>query len=290
MQPAQTRKAKVIPATPVNSADAALAVLTEQSLDRDADVRAIRLEMLELDERMAKLPSTSNVAAWLAEYQQCQATKATLQEKLDSRKLLLRPTVRKRLAAILREQNKDIAIHDTDAAAPETLELLRNKLQAAQRRIDALMVALWEQAGAEFGWIKINEQGGGPHWQPLANHAEVLSLPGSPFNRANPAEGLYGAVRFKPFRAGALAKLPGKELCIRLYLDDSGILDEDLKDVAKLSNLQWLTLYRSEITDKGLKHLSDLKHLTRLGLHDSKVGDESMKVVANFTGLEVLGG
>ncbi len=166
---------------------------------------------------------------------------------------------------------------------------LRNELEEVRRNSELLTAALWEQAGVEFGWIKIDQAGGSPHWQPLANHSDLYSLPGSPFSRANPKEGLYGAVRFKTFRPGVLSNLPGKELCIRLYLDSCGVKDKDLQEVGQLKNLQWLTLYRSDITDAGIRHLAGLRKLNRLGLHDSKVGDESMKIVASFAGLEVLG-
>lgn len=166
---------------------------------------------------------------------------------------------------------------------------LRSELEEARRKLELLTPALWEQAGAEFGWIKVDKLGGSPHWQPLADHSELYTLPGSPFSRANPKEGLYGAVRFKTFRPGAINKLPGKELCIRLYQDSCGVKDKDLLEVGQLTNLEWLTLYRSEISDAGLQHLAGLKKLKRLGLYDSRVGDEGMKIVAIFTGLEVLG-
>ena len=48
----------------------------------------------------------------------------------------------------------------------------------------------------------------------------------------SPEAGLYGAVRFTTFPSGKLHKLPGKDLCIRLYLDTCGVVDDDLMEVA----------------------------------------------------------
>jgi hypothetical protein len=199
------------------------------------------------------------------------------------------PSLRTSIQPVETIKGKAIAEPELILKLRKEILSLRSELEEVRRKAELLTAALWEQAGAEFGWIKIDRAGGSPHWEPLADHSEIHSLPGSPFSRTKPEEGLYGAVRFKTFRPGALSKLPGKELCIRLYLDTCGVKDKDLQEVGQLNNLQWLTLYRSEISDAGLKHLAGLKKLNRLGLHDSNVGDEGMKIVANFTGLEVLG-
>jgi hypothetical protein len=150
-------------------------------------------------------------------------------------------------------------------------------------------VTAWEEAGAEFGWIHIDEGGGAPRWEAHDENAEHLPKKGSPFDRADAASGYYGAVRFTTFPMGKLASLPERELCTRLWLDSSGVTDDDLKEVAKLNQLQWLALYRSKVTDAGLRHLTGLTKLRRLGLHDTQVSDEGMKEVARLKQLQYLG-
>ena len=275
-----------------NSAASALDRLVEREIDDDLQVRALQAELTRLDERMEELRSLSGIAEWLPKYQELKETKASAQKKLGERKVSIRPAARQKLEASLREQIKEANGAKNEAASIEALaarELLKREPQLATPRNLRDVVAAWQRAGAEFGWIKINEVGGGPHWQPLANPGELRSLPGSPFSRTNPQAGLYGAVRFTKFPSGKLQKLPGKDLCIRLYLDTCGVVDDDLKEVAQLHKLQWLTLYRDEISDKGLEHLAGLKEIRRIGLHNSKVTDKGMDVIARFKGLEGLG-
>lgn len=150
-------------------------------------------------------------------------------------------------------------------------------------------VAAWEQAGAEFGWIHINEFGGAPRWQAHVADSEDLPKGGSPFDRENPKAGYYAAVRFKEFPSGKVRSLPEAGLCLRLWLDGSGIKDEDLKDLVWLTQLQWLAVYRGEISDAGLPHLTKLRNLRRLELHGTRVTDEGMKELGKLKKLKMLG-
>jgi hypothetical protein len=189
-----------------------------------------------------------------------------------------------------------LAVIGLAVASPATPDVSRRRDAGRDSLIDRWLqeyerfaVAAWKEAGAEFGWIRVDEFNGAPRWE--SHQAERAELPksGSVFSRANPAAGYSAAVRFKAFPSGKLRSLPGRDLCIRLWLDGSGVKDDDLREVALLTELKWLTLYRSEVSDAGLKHLTGLKQLRRLGLHDTKVADEGMKHVARLTELQVLG-
>ena len=286
-EPAPGPGAPVVTGAQQNSAASALDRLVEREIEDDPQVRSIQAELTKLDARMKELRSVSGIAEWLSNYQELKVTKASAQKKLEDLRVSIRPTIRQKVDASLREQIKGANGASIEALAAE--ELQKRDPQVAIPRNLGELVEAWKRAGAEFGWIKINEVGGGPHWEPLANPGEIKSLPGSPFSRTKPEAGLYGAVRFTTFPSGKLQKLPGKDLCIRLYLDTCGVVDDDVKEVAQLNKLQWLTLYRSEISDKGLKHLAGLKEIRRIGLHNSKVTDEGMEVIAQFRGLEGLG-
>jgi hypothetical protein len=286
-EPVPRPGAPVVTGPQQNSTASALDRLVEREIEDDPQVRSIQAELTKLDERMEELRSISGIAEWLSNYQELKVTKSSAQKKLADRRVSIRPTIRQRVEASLREQVKGANSALIEALAVK--ELQNRDPQVAKPRNLGEVVEAWQRAGAEFGWISINEVGGGPHWQPLANPGEMQSLPGSPFSRTKPEAGLYGAVRFTIFPSGKLHKLPGKDLCIRLYLDTCGVVDDDLKEVAQLNKLQWLTLYRSEISDKGLEHLAGLKEIRRIGLHNSKVTDEGMEVIAQFRGLEGLG-
>jgi len=62
-----------------------------------------------------------------------------------------------------------------------------------------------------------------------------------------------------------------------LHLENSGIGDKVLTDVANLSELEYLNLYGTFVTDEGLKSLKTLKKLKALYLWKSKVTEEGVK-------------
>jgi hypothetical protein len=151
-----------------------------------------------------------------------------------------------------------------------------------------LTVKTWERAGAEFGWIHVNEFAGNPGWQPDPGDSEDTPQDGSPFNRENARAGNYSAVRFKAFPTGKIGALPEPELCIRLWLDGSGVTDDNLKEIGGLTQLQWLALYRNELSDAGLKYLTGLKELRRLALSGTHVTDKGMEELTKLKHLQML--
>jgi internalin A len=153
-----------------------------------------------------------------------------------------------------------------DKATQPSLEVMR------------LVVAAWEKAGAEFGWVKtIDLTGTGTEFIPAKQDLD------------NAAEAYYAAVRFRVFPRGKLHTLPMPERCLRLKLEDDSITDDDLQELTQLVHLQWLVFYRAKVTDAGLKHLAGLQELQRLALpNHNGITSAGMKALAGLKNLQAL--
>jgi len=92
----------------------------------------------------------------------------------------------------------------------------------------------------------------------------------------------------------ALAKLGGEvevgvgEKVISVDLDGRDIRDEQLSQLATLSDLKSLNLSNTAITDVGLNHLASLKKLKFLYLFGTRLTDTGMPSIATLPRLEVL--
>jgi Leucine-rich repeat (LRR) protein len=64
--------------------------------------------------------------------------------------------------------------------------------------------------------------------------------------------------------------------------------DTTLIPVARLTQLEWLSLYGSSVTDSGLQKLKGLTNLARLDLDYAEVSDSSYANLSGLTGLSVL--
>lgn len=73
-----------------------------------------------------------------------------------------------------------------------------------------------------------------------------------------------------------------------LYLQESDVTDEGLKEVSRFTNLKVLFLGGTKIGDSGLKHLANLKKLEELTLIGTKVTDKGMEHLAKITTLTRL--
>jgi hypothetical protein len=71
--------------------------------------------------------------------------------------------------------------------------------------------------------------------------------------------------------------LVGMKNLNRLSAKRSGIDDEGLAAIGKLTELEILGLNECPITDSGLTHLTGLKKLTWLGLYKTKVTEAGVK-------------
>ena len=75
---------------------------------------------------------------------------------------------------------------------------------------------------------------------------------------------------------------------IRVDLSSTKATDNDLKALATLKDLQWLTLSQTVVTDAGLKELALLPALQVLELQGTRVTDAGLKHLAPLNGLREL--
>ena len=66
------------------------------------------------------------------------------------------------------------------------------------------------------------------------------------------------------------------------------ITDAGLKEVAKLQDLEWLSLYGTQTTDEGLKEVAKLQKLEWLRLDETKITDVGLKELAKLQKLAEL--
>jgi Leucine-rich repeat (LRR) protein len=74
-----------------------------------------------------------------------------------------------------------------------------------------------------------------------------------------------------------------------LWLWDSQVTDEGLKELKDFPNLKMLGLNKTKVTDEGLKELKDLKNLKVLYLEGTAVTDAGLKELKDFPNLKRLG-
>ena len=84
---------------------------------------------------------------------------------------------------------------------------------------------------------------------------------------------------------------PVKKQIVSLNLNSLPVKDEDLKIIAKFSNLRTLHLNSTDITGAGLKHLSQLKNLRELTVWKTKANQAEIKAFsASNDGIKIIGG
>ncbi len=134
------------------------------------------------------------------------------------------------------------------------------------------VIAAWEKAGAEFGWISVNQWG----------HLDWRS------GKAKPVAGAPPAFLFKVFPTGRLTALPPPEVPFGLRLNGHQVTDAGLKELAGLTQLQSLDFRETQVTDAGLKELAGLKQLRMLNLGVTQVTDAGLKELAGLKQLRML--
>jgi hypothetical protein len=75
----------------------------------------------------------------------------------------------------------------------------------------------------------------------------------------------------------------------QLWLEQCGLVDSNLKQIASVANLEELMLTSNpDITNAGVRELESLHSLTRLSLDGTSLSDEGLKSIAKLTNLEEL--
>jgi hypothetical protein len=98
------------------------------------------------------------------------------------------------------------------------------------------IIKAWKDAGGTVGWMKVQESG------------ELTFL-------EKPEAGALPAFQFSKWKDGVVAKLPVPEAAFGLDLSGTEVLDAGLKELAKLKNLTFLSLCRTEVTDAAVAAL-----------------------------------
>ena len=73
-----------------------------------------------------------------------------------------------------------------------------------------------------------------------------------------------------------------------LYLDDSPLTDAMVPTLLKFTKLRVLHVQKSQLTDAGLAQLSKLSKLEELNLNGTAITDRAMDTIAGFSALKVL--
>jgi Trypsin-like peptidase domain/Leucine rich repeat/Leucine Rich repeat len=136
--------------------------------------------------------------------------------------------------------------------------------------LPAEIVAAWQKAGAEVGWLGVNHLG---------------SLEFRVGGKGK--EGEAPAFRFAEWKGG-LSELPRPQTGFGLSLRGKTVTDAVLKDLAWLTSLQALELSFTGVTDAGLKELAGLRSLQSLNLSNTKVTDAGLKELAGLKALRLL--
>jgi len=70
--------------------------------------------------------------------------------------------------------------------------------------------------------------------------------------------------------------------------DDPSLFDDDLQQLAGMTSLKRLNLWRVAMTDSGVAHLADLTNLENLNLDNTQVSDEGLKSLQKMNHLLTL--
>src|ERR1043166_7151106 len=143
----------------------------------------------------------------------------------------------------------------------------------APKPLPAEVVAAWEKAGAEFGWMQINEIGQRVYRGAL--------YPGRP--------GELAAFRMMQWKPGVVGQLPAPAQSFGLVLGSTPLTDIGLKEVAGFKELQVLSVGSTQVTDDGLRELAALQKLQSLDLGLTKVTNKGLKHLAALSQLQWLG-
>jgi hypothetical protein len=73
-----------------------------------------------------------------------------------------------------------------------------------------------------------------------------------------------------------------------LHLEESGVNDQNMKQLGKLHSLTGLKLKDTQITDEGLREIAGLTSLTWINLENCKVTDAGLKHLSKLSKLEYL--
>lgn len=156
------------------------------------------------------------------------------------------------------------------------------KLQFPADRAVGVVYTRPASAGG-FGWDQDHYTG----WERVGEAQGPIALPGGAQVRFDLAKSASTDLSF-------LAELPPGAIQM-MRLEGTDIADDNLRDIGRLTGLQWLSLEQTRVTDAGIQHLAELKRLKHLSLDAWEVhkdgfgvGDDALGVLAFLPELEQI--
>jgi Leucine-rich repeat (LRR) protein len=136
--------------------------------------------------------------------------------------------------------------------------------------LDPKVLDAWKAAGAKAGWqTQVQQFDKKPDFKSYPEMLPYLSL--------------------RPFKSGAVAKLPAPDEPFSLYLDGSDITDAGVRELATLKKLRKLELsVNYALTGAGFADLGKLPDLRILRLYQTKVDDAGLKEICQIKSLSEL--
>lgn len=144
------------------------------------------------------------------------------------------------------------------------------------------VVAAWEKAGAEAGWIVHSDDG---------EFTFRTDPPNSMFAKLRASENVptyLPGFRIANWQDGMTAGLPVPRIGFGLNLYSSGIRDAGLGELGRFNTLWSLNFYQGRITDEGVKKLAALENLRALSLYNTRLTDAAAKELARIKTLEYV--
>lgn len=136
------------------------------------------------------------------------------------------------------------------------------------------VVKAWQEAGAEVIWVGKDSETGHLFETYLTTwDADCITLP---------------CFRIRVWKPRLLQKLPQPAKPFALDLSHSNITDADLRELAALSRLTWLSFAHTRISDAGLKELVALPALEALDLSFTPITDQGLDYLLDTPRLHSL--
>ena len=169
-----------------------------------------------------------------------------------------------------------IAIGRPTSAAEPTKEQM-DAVRAALEKVDGYMYT-----SAYFFELAPHAKLGLRRKVPKITEEFVKSLPEVPF-----PHGLI--ISDNEFIGEGLKLLKGRKNLMALYISDTSLTDDGVRELAEIDTLEHVYLwYSPKLTNTALQSLAKMKSLKALNVGGSKINDEGMKVLGQMTNLEQL--
>lgn len=86
-----------------------------------------------------------------------------------------------------------------------------------------------------------------------------------------------------------VVRFPEDSALVEVDIHECRVAFENVRGLAKLAKVQWLSFRGSDVDDRGIRELKTMGGLTSLDLCGTKITDESARVLAEMKGLKYIG-